>query len=66
MSQPFLIECITALLRISDGRTNEKLTLVGKPLLNKDADGTPRNYDWNYRTAIGMLTHLTGSVWPDI
>ena len=66
MSQPFFIERITTLLGISDGRTNEKLTPVGKPLLNKDADGTPRKYDWNYHAAIGMLTYLTRSVRPDI
>ena len=33
--QPFLIERITTLLGIADGKTNEKLTPVGKPLLNK-------------------------------
>jgi len=35
-------------------------------LLNKDLDGVPRKYDWEYRGAIGMLTYLTGSVRPDI
>ncbi len=47
-------------------RTNEKLTPVGKPLLNKDLEGVPHKYNWEYRGAIGMLTYLTGSVWPDI
>ncbi len=42
--------------------TNEKVTLVGKPLLNKDLNGVPREYEWGYRGAIGMLTYLTGSV----
>ena len=46
---------------------HEKLTPVGKPLLNKDLNGVPRKYDWwEYRGAIGMLTYLTGSVCPDI
>jgi hypothetical protein len=66
MSQPFLIQRITSLLGIDNGRTNKKLTPVGKPLLNKDTDGEPRKYDWSYRGAIGMLTYLTGSVRPDI
>ncbi len=64
--QPFLIKRITTFLGIADGKTNEKLTPVGKPLLNKDLLGVPRKYDWEYRGAIGMLTYLTGSVWPDI
>ncbi len=45
---------------------NEKLTPVGKPLLNKDLVGVPRKYIWEYCGAIGMLTDLTGSVKPDI
>ena len=35
-------------------------------LLNKDLDGVPQKYDWEYRGAIWMLTYLTGSVRPDI
>jgi hypothetical protein len=68
LSQPFLIERITTLLGIADGKSNEKLTPVGKPLLNKDLNGVPREYDWEYRGAIKMLTltYLTGSVRPDI
>jgi hypothetical protein len=66
LTQPFLIERITQLLGIDQGRTNERLTPVGKPLLNKDLDGVPRKYDWEYRAAIGMLTYLTGSIRPDI
>jgi hypothetical protein len=66
LSQPFLIERITTFLGIADGKTNEKFTPVGKPLLNKDLNGVPRKYDWEYRGAIGMLTYLTGSVRPDI
>jgi hypothetical protein len=47
-------------------KINEKLTPVGKPLLNKDFQGVPRKYDWEYPGAIGMLMYLTGSIWPDI
>jgi hypothetical protein len=66
LSQPCLIERITTFLGIADGKTNEKLTPVGKPLLNKDLPGVPRKYDWEYCGAIGMLTYITRSVWPDI
>ncbi len=51
LSQPFLIEQITTFLGI-----------VGKSFLNKDLNGVPRKYDWEYRGAIGMLTYLTGSI----
>ncbi len=34
--------------------------------MNKDLDGVPQKYDWEYQGAIGMLTYLTGSVQPDI
>ena len=48
LTQPFLIKRIKKFLGIDNGRTNEKLTPVGKPLLNKDLDGVPRKYDWEY------------------
>ena len=66
LTQPFLIERIASFLGIDKGRTNERETPVGKPLLNKDLNGVPRKYTWEYRAAIGMLTYLTGSVRPDI
>jgi hypothetical protein len=61
-----LIERITKFLGIDNGKTNEKWTSVGKPLLNKDLDGILQKCDWEYRGAIGMLTYLTGIVQPDI
>ncbi len=48
LTQPFLIERITKFLGFDNGKTNEKLTLVGKPLLNKDLGGVPQKYDWEY------------------
>ena len=66
LTQPFLIERISFFLGIANGRTNEHETPVSKPLLNKDLNGVPRKYIWEYRGAIGMLTYLTGSVRPDI
>jgi hypothetical protein len=63
LTQLFLIDQVTKFLGIDNGRTNEKLTRVEKPLLNKDLNGVPRKYDWEYCGAIGMLrTYLTGSV----
>jgi hypothetical protein len=66
LTQPFLIKGITKFLGIDNGKTNKKLTPVGKPLSNKDLNGVPQKYEWEYWGAIGMLTYLTGSVWPDI
>ncbi len=66
LTQLFLIERITSFLGIADGKMNEKLTPIGKPLLNKDLLGVPWKYNWEYRGAIGMLTYLTGSVRPDL
>ncbi len=61
LTQPFLIECITAFLGIDKSRRNEQETPIGKPLLNKDLNGVPRKYTWEYHGAIGMLTYLTGN-----
>ena len=66
LTQPFLVERITAFLGIDKGCTNEQETPVGKPLLNKDLNGVPCNYTWEYQGMIGMLTYLTGTVRPDI
>jgi hypothetical protein len=66
LTQPFLIAHITAFLSIDKGQTNEQETPVGKPLLNKDLNGVPCKYTWEYHGAIGMLSFLTGSVCPDI
>jgi hypothetical protein len=65
LMQPILIERISAFLEIDNGCTNEQDTPVGKPLLNKDLNGVPCKYMWEYCGAIGMLTYLTGSVCPD-
>jgi hypothetical protein len=41
--QPFLIKRIPAFLEIKKGKTNEKITPVGKPHLNKDLQGFPKS-----------------------
>ena len=66
MTQHFLIDRLLSLLGLDKGRTNSKMNPVGKPLLNRDLDGVDMKYDWKYRSAIGILTYLTGSVRPDI
>jgi hypothetical protein len=60
LAQPFLVERIPSFLGISDGRTNEKLAPVDKPLLYKDPLGIPWKYNWEYHGAIGMLPILVG------
>ena len=64
--QPFLIKQIMTFLGTADGKTNKKLTPVGKHLLNKYLQGVPSKYNWEYCEAIGMLTYCTGSVRLDI
>jgi hypothetical protein len=44
----------------------QKITPVGKPLLNKDLEGKPSKKDWKCCTAIGMLTYLQGNTCPEI
>ena len=60
-----MIDRIVALLNLNQDdlgfNTNPKTTPVGKPVLNKYLDGKPRKEDWNYRTAVGMLTYLQGN-----
>ena len=66
LTQPFPIERILRLLGIEDGKTNDCITPVGKLFLNKDLNGEPCKYNWEYCAAIGMLIYLTGSVRRDI
>ena len=48
------------------GDAHPKLTPIGKPLLCKDLDGTPRKNIWNYRAAVGMLNYLLQTSQPEI
>ena len=65
--QPFLIERILALLGMNeDAVHNSKPTPAIRPLLNKDLKGECRKNEWNYCTAIGMLTYLKGTTGSDI
>ena len=65
--QPYLIERILTLLGMKDESVhNTKPTPAVKPLLNKDLSGENRKNNWNYRTAVGMLTYLQGTTRPDI
>jgi hypothetical protein len=66
LTQQFLIERISAFLGIDNDCTNEQDTPVDKRLFNKDLNGVPHKYTWEYCGAIGMLTYLTGSVCLDI
>ena len=70
ISQPFLIDRIISFLNIDTHDfglgTNSKSTPVGKTLLYKDLSGKPRKENWNYRTAVGMLTYLQGNSRPEM
>ena len=48
-SQSLSIKHVLALHGIKQGTANEKLTPVGKPLLNTDLSGEPHKHKWNYR-----------------
>ena len=68
ISQPVMIDRIISFLNIDMNDfglgTNSKSTPVGKPLLHKDLSGKPLKENWNYRTAVGMLTYLKGKSRP--
>eukprot|EP00978_Attheya_sp_CCMP212_P044374 scaffold308379_cov37-Attheya_sp.AAC.2 len=49
-----------------DDTFKSRATPASTPLLSKDPDGAPWKYDWNYRSAVGMLGYLQGSTRPDI
>ena len=70
ISQPFLIDRIIYFLNIDTNYygmdTNTKLTPVRKPLLHKNLSGKPRKENWNYQTAVGMLTYLQGNIRPEM
>ena len=69
-SQPFLTDRIISFLGIDTNdygmETNPKPTPVGKPLLHKDLAGKPQKEDWNYCTAVGMLTYLQANSRPEM
>ena len=70
ISQPFLIDCILALLQLEhngfETDSNDKLMPAASQVLNKDLMGKPRKKSWKYRTAVGMLSYLQGHTRPDI
>jgi len=64
MKQPYLIKKIVELL--SNDASNPRPTPALREPLGKDECGPERKYDWNYRSIIGMLNYLQGSMRPDI
>ena len=64
LAQPHLVDRIIEFVELRDAKPRE--TPVGKPLLNKDLNGTPRNYEWNYQAAVGMLNYLLHTLQPEI
>ena len=72
MTQPHLTDRIIKLLGLEkeDNRwktsANSRLTPSEQIILHRDSEGAERKWDWNYRTAVGMLTYLQGNTRPDI
>ena len=70
VTQPFLTDQIISFLGIDindyEMETHPKPTPVGKPLLHKDLTGKPRKEEWNYRTAVGMLSYLQANSRPEM
>ncbi len=66
MSQPFLIRWILAFLSLDEDKTKGHDTPVGKPLLSWDLDGVPCKHPWLYQGAVGMISYVDNSVWPEI
>jgi len=70
ISQPFLIDCILALLQLEhngfETDSHDKLKPTTPQILNKDLMGKPQKKSWKYQTAIGMLSYLQGHTQPDI
>ena len=70
ISQPFLIDRVISFLNIDTDDyvmdKNEKSTPIGKPLMHKDLSGKPCKENWNYKTAVGMLTYLQGNSLPEM
>ena len=61
-----MIERIVSFVGLGNAKTKSRETPVGKPLLNKDLEGVPRNETWSYRAAVGMLNYLLQTSRPDI
>ena len=71
LTQPHLIQRIVSELGLGDDNkwgqaAKSRATPSEKAILSKDSNGSPRKYEWKYRTAIGMLTYLQGNTRPDI
>ena len=66
LRQPFLIRIILAALNVKAGYYNQRDVTVIGPLPSRDELGAKQNYDWSYRSAIGMLGYLQNSTRPDI
>ena len=64
MTQTGLIERILTAMDMED--CNLKFTPAEKDPLCKDLGGAPCCEDWDYRSIVGMMLYLAGSIRPDI
>ena len=61
-----MIRQIITSLSLDEHETRGSETPAGKPLLNRDLDGFPRNHKWLYRGAVGMISYLANGIRPEI
>ena len=69
LSQLFLIELIIEFIENelpAELNGKQSINTVVKTFLHKYLMGLPRKYDWNYRTAVGMIGYLQQNTRPDI
>ena len=64
LTQTGLIERILVLMDLET--CNAKFIPVDKIPLGKDEDGDPSRECWEYRSVVGMMLYLAGSIHPDI
>ena len=57
---------IIASLSLDENETRIRNTPVGKPLLNSDLYGCPRNHKWIYRGSVGVISYRANGVSPEL
>ena len=69
LTQPRMVNRILELVGLdtNDGRTKMHDTPASSVnLLDQDPQGTPHDYEWNYRAVVGSLSYLQAMIRPDI
>ena len=65
LSQLHMVEKLSTMLYSSFPRVSSQYRrLLEKPLMHKYESSIGRKCVWNYRSEVGMLSYLQGSIWP--